>query len=466
MSFGFKKNGLLSLLILFFSFTSCEEPTSSDSESNNASVTLSVADVSCTEAWLRVTAEGVNLNNGAELTLLRDDTVRSSFPIYSADTVIYDEGLLPSKTYRYTAKLTFTPTQTNGSVTKESNVAEAVTMDTTGIGIPDIVSTFVVGIGSTTIYDIAIINENDIWAVGEIHTSWTDQYDSNGVWVQPYNAVHWNGEEWELKRIADVFFTCSTVYAFNENDVWFDGTIKWDGENYSVHMNGFPLLPNGDGWRINSMWGVSSDDFYVVGNGGNIAHYKNGTWTKVEYVDGASYSDVFIENVRGDYNEITGKYEVYAVTNRSPNWQTPAYVIKIEGDNAIVASGGVYPTSGHADFEALWFDAPFTYRIVGRDIWKAESGYGLISPQSWTAEYIVSDQYRTVIDIDGSAKNNIWATGTRGEILKYNGRRWKSYRYEFALFSYECSRVAVKGNLVALACNSTGSALLKIFYSY
>ncbi|NOX65840.1 MAG: hypothetical protein GXO85_08580 [Chlorobi bacterium] len=55
--------------------------------------------------------------------------------------------------------------------------------------------------GSSYLKDVAIINENNIWAVGEIHTEETDQFDSNGVWVKPYNAIHWDGSTWELKRI-------------------------------------------------------------------------------------------------------------------------------------------------------------------------------------------------------------------------------------------------------------------------
>ncbi|PID55607.1 MAG: hypothetical protein CR986_10730, partial [Ignavibacteriae bacterium] len=35
------------------------------------------------------------------------------------------------------------------------------------------------------LYDVAIIDENNIWAVGEIYTEDTYTYDSNGVWIEP-----------------------------------------------------------------------------------------------------------------------------------------------------------------------------------------------------------------------------------------------------------------------------------------
>ncbi|MGB9664445.1 MAG: hypothetical protein ACPL25_05950 [Ignavibacteria bacterium] len=43
--------------------------------------------------------------------------------------------------------------------------------------------------GSSVLYDVAIINENNIWAVGEIYMN-----DSLGR-PEPnaYNAIHWDG---------------------------------------------------------------------------------------------------------------------------------------------------------------------------------------------------------------------------------------------------------------------------------
>ena len=73
------------------------------------------------------------------------------------------------------------------------------------------------------LYDVAIINENNIWAVGEIMIADTSQ---NGYTT--YNAVHWDGSEWELKRIpyyynGQTFYHghYKAIFAFNENDIWF-----------------------------------------------------------------------------------------------------------------------------------------------------------------------------------------------------------------------------------------------------
>ena len=52
-------------------------------------------------------------------------------------------------------------------------------------------------IGTSRLYDVAIVDENNIWAVGEIYL-----LDSLG---QPdpraYNALHWDGIKFEIERI-------------------------------------------------------------------------------------------------------------------------------------------------------------------------------------------------------------------------------------------------------------------------
>jgi len=54
---------------------------------------------------------------------------------------------------------------------------------------------------SSALYDVAIIDENNIWAVGEIYTNDTlgnpDPY--------AYNALHWDGIKWEVKKITVLY---------------------------------------------------------------------------------------------------------------------------------------------------------------------------------------------------------------------------------------------------------------------
>ncbi len=393
--------------------TSCEEPTSSGGGSGNSSVTLTVADASCTEAWLRVTAQGVNFNNGAELTLLRDDTARSSFLIYSADSVIYDEGLLPSKTYRYKAKLTFTPTQTNGSVTKESAEAEAVTMDTTSHEFTWQTFTFGGANGSSYLRDVAIINEKDIWAVGEIHTEDTDQYDSNGVWVQPYNAVHWDGQEWELRRIFinNTFYPIRNVMAFAENNIVFSNisVIFWTGSDENITFTS-PPRESTDSWRINSMWGISNEDFYVVGNGGNIAHYQNGSWTKI-----SSGTEMNILDAYGDCDKNESDYEILATGTYNNSHERE--ILSINNNSVVQKS----TTGINWALGGIWFIKDRCYYAIGDGIYYKRS----LHEEKWKTLNI--SRYVTTA-ICGTSINDVFIAGAYGEVLHFNGKTWKSLR--------------------------------------
>ena len=86
----------------------------------------------------------------------------------------------------------------------QSEAVTVTTMDTTSHNFTWQTFTFGGQGGSSTLFDVAIINENDIWAVGEMYV-----YDSTGAPVL-YNAVHWDGSKWELKRIK-YFGQCSAV---------------------------------------------------------------------------------------------------------------------------------------------------------------------------------------------------------------------------------------------------------------
>lgn len=129
---------------------------------------------------------------------------------------------------------------------------------------------------SSVLYDVAIINENDIWAVGEIYMN-----DSLG---QPdpisYNAAHWNGQGWELKMIKTnacggvTYPPIKAIFAFSEDDILFahiDGSI--------THFNGIEftndcsLITQLNG-SANKIWGQSWEDYYVVSENGFLAHYQ------------------------------------------------------------------------------------------------------------------------------------------------------------------------------------------------
>src|SRR3990172_3572517 len=124
------------------------------------------------------------------------------------------------------------------------------------------------GDGSSSILnDVFIINEDNIWAVGEIYKK-----DSAGQWIYPpYNVARWNGSTWSLQKVTVQFQGSSItvpltgVFAFSATDIWL--------------MGGLPIYGNGDSWTLYDIrvytqspdldafraWGSSSPNMFFVG---------------------------------------------------------------------------------------------------------------------------------------------------------------------------------------------------------
>ncbi len=441
--FLFNKNSsffLRSLLYFYFFFNLFFASCNTTEPNGKPVLLLQPEDASCIEAWLKVETNNVILP--AQLNLFLNDTLKQTIELTKTDTVIHDEGLQPNKTYKY--NVTIKP---NGQIGEEikSEPVTVKTLDTTSHNFTWQIFTFGGVNGSSILKDISIINENNIWAVGEIHTAETDMFDSNGVWVQPYNAVHWDGQKWELKRIAGYgYWAYSTVFAFNENDVWFDGTVQWDGQNYKSHTKNFPLEPNGDGWRVKAMWGTSSTDFYIVGNGGNIAHYNGSTWTKIESGTELSFVDIW-----GSFNKWKNEYEILA-TAIDHNSDDKTLVMINENTAKVLSLAGF----GNTQTQTIWFEAGRKYYLGGRHIYTKNN----LDETEW--KKIEMDNLY-IQKIRGQGLNDIVASCTWGELLHYNGANWKSYKNELGTFYGWYSSIKIKDNMVvAVGFENTSAKII------
>ncbi len=134
--------------------------------------------------------------------------------------------------------------------------------------------------------DVAVIDENNIWVVGEIHTEDTDQFDSTGTWVQPYNAALWDGEEWELERImppGGYVQSIKCIDYISVNDIWFGKgslPIHWNGTAYYLFTPAEDDYPGGN--IISEIYHNSPDDIFIIGHNGSIIHYDGSTFELME----------------------------------------------------------------------------------------------------------------------------------------------------------------------------------------
>jgi len=377
------------------------------------------AEAGVTEAWLSLRVEG--LKSGAVYTLQRNGAVIFNSRLQTADTVIYDSLLTPATTYRYRF---FASEQGETSPAAETVLT---TMDTTSHDFDWQVYTFGGQKGTSLFYDVAIIDENDIWAVGEIHTAETDRWNEDSTkWIPPYNAAHWDGQKWTLLHVNGNGSPIHVIQAFATNDIWFQGVLHWDGLKYTLHNKNFPLMSNGDGWRMNKMWGISSDDFYVVGNKGMMAHYDGTGWTKIE-----TGTEENIKDIMGVATESDADIYATAVTLFFENERK---ILHLRDGQVIGSETWPYETKNP---ETVWLKSPLQLFVAGNGVYVKKRNLGWRIMKESLGKY--------VFNIRGNDINDIFIVGDRKLLMHYNGRTWKNYTY----YGYgSLDAVAVKGDLV------------------
>jgi hypothetical protein len=392
---------LLALILQLLLFaTSCKQSTEPKLE---AELKLELEDASCTEAWIKLTT--TNLQLPTSVTLKQDGVVRKTINVQTQDTLLYIDSLLPNKTYKFQTFIQ--------SYNHSSNELTVTTMDTTSHEFTWQIWEFGTT-GSSSLYDVAIIDENDIWAVGEINIADTS---INGYTT--YNAVHWDGTKWELKRIQFYTFCgqqhtgsypAKSVFAFGSNDVWIamDGSqvVRWNGISQSQPI----CTPV----SINKLWGSSSEDLYAVGNNGNIAHWDGRKWTKIE-----SGTDVDLKSVSGNNNDlfISGysldQSESLLLRLRNFQARTVWYNNNINGTDPY---GNIIYSSKVIDNNLFLSSNRGIYReTIGID---NQTKYLFPIP-------------RRVYRITGEMSNDVYTVGTSSSINHYNGLNKREIYIDF-----------------------------------
>jgi len=274
------------LFVIFAGFTLVSCPTQPTNPPNPA--TLSVEYTTCTEVWLRVTLLDSTEHTGVRV--YRGDSLVMNFPVTPPDTVVIDTGLTPNTTYAYhTVRVQENHEQSPGDPLR------VTTLPTTSHNFTWTIDTL--GNYGSYLNDVAIVDEDDIWVAGNIVT------DS-----MEYNAARWDGEQWQLIRIAPAgyFGPITAVYAFSSDDIWFGKyglAFHFNGTSftrYEPSNSSFPGMPS-----LNAIWGTSSSNLYFVGDNGSIVHYDGATFTRIE-----SGHDVRLTEIAGtpddDYVFIAG----------------------------------------------------------------------------------------------------------------------------------------------------------------
>ncbi len=380
---------LMSLMPLFLV---CEKEMVSVKRTN---VTLRAEYVGVTEAWLKLQTHeancGVQIKRGNKV-IFRSAEIKK-------DTVVYDSTLSPAHTYNYALFL-----QDGRGEWHKAQEMQITTMDTTSHDFQWEVVEFPSPYGSGVLYDVAIINENDIWAVGEIYS------DSSQPWL-PYNAVHWDGSKWELRRIYkennNAIQTIRGLLTFDGKNFWFAaGSIyKWNiNENYArlVYRRDINTFQT-----VEKLWGISEINIYGVGNEGLIVHYNSRGWRQIYSGTELPITDIWgIADLKtGDTFILCTAAEIFSGKHSK--------IIQINSDNSVSQFPWPYYDR---DSYSVWFHDSFNIFVCGDGVIKINKNYNFHLYKNLPSYFINK--------ICGNQINNIYIAGAFGLLAHFNGISW------------------------------------------
>jgi hypothetical protein len=383
---------LLSASLTLLSFACKDNPT----KSQQRQIQLILEDTSCTEVWFKLQL-GTDVSERT-VTLKRDEVELWTRSIDATETTITDTNLIPGHTYTYTARLISPPPIWAGG--NSTTQVQVRTMDTTSHNFTWRTFTLGDGTGSSVLYDVAIINDTCAWAIGEIHRNDTT-----------FNAAKWDGTQWYIQQLNYQGSppVIKTIFAFNEQDIWFDPWLHWNGQS----IQEIPIDPILIGVGVNKMWGSPTGELFVIGTNGFIARRSaSGTWMKLESGTTNTIQDIWgkYDSQTGIRNILCGVAAAYSVGN--------AAILSISENNII---NSVPCVSGRRPY-SVWFENITEIYTCGdgvfrRDLnlrWREIAGNDVIP--------VFTNKLR------GQAENDIFIVGDYGTVAHYNGITFRIFQ--------------------------------------
>src|SRR5439155_1076907 len=119
------------------------------------------------------------------------------------------------------------------------------------------------GAGYISLYAVAAVSANDVWAVG-------NYYNGN---LTPTLIEHWDGASWSVVESVDVAYEANFLYgvtAVSANDVWAMGYSRYPYSTFMERWNGtgwyVVAIPGPGIYSLGGIAGVSANDMWAVGS--------------------------------------------------------------------------------------------------------------------------------------------------------------------------------------------------------
>ena len=269
------------------------------------------------------------------------------------------------------------------------------------------------------IHDVAILNQNDIWAVG-----WITYPDPDSSWdgsgEENFNAAHWNGSEWEFLHLMAMDGTGTiwgtreifSVFNVDNDNLWMftngGSYIHFDGTDWSTD-----IVPENIG-QVYELWGNHSDNMYFVGSNGTITHYDGSSFTLIK-----SNTDMRLYDVRGSED---GQYVV--TVGLGSNDSQVLQLINNEAQLLFDSNSSQYSEMSAYKAVDVWGHTAYIATFYGMLTYDFETG-----ETTWVNLNDVLKDFLYIWKIEVNAPNDIFIGGDGGRMMHFNGYRWiKDFR--------------------------------------
>lgn len=290
------------------------------------------------------------------------------------------------------------------------------------------------------IYDVAIVDENTIWAVGDFVIP--DPSDTLTNFERSFNLAEWKGVGWKLKKIMESGWSsiarAEAIFALSINEVWvgnYEIPMYWNGNDWQLRATdyGWELF----GAQINAIWASSSDDVFFISNGGQINHWNGSGFSRMETPTETRLTDIW---GTGHDNVWVVGFDTQTAKTALLHYDGTAWVNLYEGD--------IYDWFGRKE-DALSGVIKSVYTHDPNSIKVLSNPNGIYTTTSTLAPAAqlrpLDFDWQGLRKLRGNHSNDLFVCGNHSGIVHYNG----STQYKYVLpGDFDFKAIDVQGDLV------------------
>ncbi len=290
--------------------------------------------------------------------------------------------------------------------------------------------------------DVEIISENDIWVVGWFSLDSTIENEKN--------IYHYDGVKWESYCIKTRYYPSSTEKVMSQirDIIYFenDGLYITTSTNllkYNLLSKSWDeifIVPQAYAGYINEIWGTSGKNIYIASGYGDVLHYNGSV---ISYMK--TGNDIPL-------------YDIYGSPDGSKVW---ACGHAFYPERSILLEYSLNE-NGLKEWKPIWKSSesflPLLTQI--RDIYSTKHrvffvGHNIVLTKKDNEKKLYADDYAVggLGHLKGYAENDIYASGSGGLILHFNGETWEELHRSFPQRDDIIYSLSVKGNTIV----ATGS---------